>query len=157
MRELRCNRENYDTCLLCHFTKRHVSYMWQNMKPKAKPSAAETAILNVLWERQPCSVKTIHGVLSATKDVGYTTTLKQIQRMFDKGLVAREPGEGKSYNYTAIVSEDETKTHLFNRFVATTFGNSVSDLVMHALGKSEPSEAEIEKIKDFIRDMERDQ
>lgn len=124
------------------------------MKTRLKPSAAETAILNVLWEHQPCSVKSIHESLSAKKDVGYTTTLKQIQRMFDKGLVAREPGAGKSYNYKAIVSEDETKTHLFNRFVETTFGNSVPDLVMHALGKSEATEAELEQIKQFLRDME---
>lgn len=124
------------------------------MKPRIKPSAAETAILNVLWEDQPCSVKVIHERLSASKDVGYTTTLKQIQRMFDKGLVARERGEGKSYDYRALVSEDETKTHLFNRFVETTFGNSVSDLVMHALGKSEASDDELEKIKQFLRDME---
>ncbi|WP_409434004.1 BlaI/MecI/CopY family transcriptional regulator [Litorimonas sp. RW-G-Af-16] len=121
---------------------------------KTKPSVAETAILNVLWEHEPCSVKSIHKHLSDQKDVGYTTTLKQVQRMFDKGLVAREPGEGKSFNYKALVSEDETKTHLVNRFVETTFGNSVSDLVMHALGKSDPSEAEIEKIKQFLKDME---
>lgn len=124
------------------------------MKTRIKPSAAETAILNVLWEDEPCSVKSIHERLSASKDVGYTTTLKQIQRMFDKGLVARNPGEGKSYNYRALVSEDETKTHLFNRFVETTFSNSISDLVMHALGKSEASDAELEKIKQFLRDME---
>lgn len=124
------------------------------MKPKIKPSSAETAILTVLWEEQPCSVKAIHERLSARKDVGYTTTLKQIQRMFDKGLVARERGEGKSYNYIALFSEDETKSHLFNRFVETTFGNSVSDLVMHALGKSEASDDELEKIKQFLRDME---
>ncbi len=124
------------------------------MKHRVKPSAAETAILNVLWQHQPCSVKMIHDVLSVQKDVGYTTTLKQIQRMFDKGFVARDPGAGKSYNYRAIVSEDETKSHLFNRFVETTFSNSVSDLVMHALGKSSPSEAELEKIKQFLRDMD---
>lgn len=124
------------------------------MKTKIKPSAAETAILNVLWAHQPCSVKDIHQRLSATKDVGYTTTLKQIQRMFDKGLVARERGEGKSYNYKALVSEGETKSHLFNRFVETAFGNSVSDLVMHALGTSDASEAEIQKIKQFLRDMD---
>ncbi|WP_034388027.1 BlaI/MecI/CopY family transcriptional regulator [Hellea balneolensis] len=124
------------------------------MKQKIKPSAAETAILTVLWEHEPCSVKDIHERLRSKKDVGYTTTLKQIQRMFDKGLVTRERGEGKSYNYKAIVSEDETKSHLFNRFVETTFSNSVSDLVMHALGKPETSEDEIEKIKQFLRDME---
>lgn len=124
------------------------------MTSKIKPSAAETAILNVLWEYELCSVKEIHERLSSSKDVGYTTTLKQIQRMHDKGLVARERGKGKSYNYKAIVSEDETKSHLFNRFVETTFSNSVSDLVMHALGNSDPSDDEIAKIKEFLRDIE---
>ncbi len=126
------------------------------MIKKKKPSAAETAILNVLWERQPCSVKTVHEVLSATKDVGYTTTLKQMQRLFEKGMVLREPGEGKSYNYRAAVAESETKTDLFDRFVETAFGDSVSDLVMHALGNEKTSDAEIEKIKQFIAKLERE-
>lgn len=116
----------------------------------SKPSEAETAILHVLWDRQPCSVKTVHEILTLTKDVGYTTTLKQIQRLLDKGLVRREPGPGKSYLYFATVSADETKGRLFDRFVETTFSNSVSDLVMHALGKGEPSEAEIEQIRKFL-------
>jgi len=126
------------------------------MTKKKKPSAAETAILNVLWDRQPCSVKTVHDILSATKDVGYTTTLKQMQRLFEKGMVLREPGEGKSYNYRAAVAERETKTDLFDRFVETTFGNSVSDLVMHALGNEKTSEAEIEEIKKFIAKLDRE-
>ncbi len=127
------------------------------MKAKRKPSAAETAILSVLWERQPCSVKTVHEILSAKKDVGYTTTLKQMQRLFEKGLVTREPGEGKSYNYRASVSEAETKSRLFDRFVETAFSDSVSELVMHALGNEKTSEAELEKIKDFIAKLERDE
>lgn len=126
------------------------------MIKKKKPSAAETAILNVLWERQPCSVKTVHEVLSATKDVGYTTTLKQMQRLFEKGMVLREPGEGKSYKYRAAVAESETKTDLFDRFVETAFGDSVSDLVMHALGNEKTSDAELEKIKQFIAKLERE-
>lgn len=125
------------------------------MDKTLKPSAAETAILNVLWEHEPSSVKTVHEILSAHKDVGYTTTLKQMQRMYEKGMIAREPGSGKSFNYRALISEHEAKSRLFNRFVETAFGNSVSDLVMHALGKSEPSEAEIQKIKAFIKDLER--
>ena len=124
------------------------------MNKKTKPSDAETAILNVLWEHQPCSVKAVHEVLSETKNVGYTTTLKQIQRMQEKELVVREPGSGKSFNYRANVSETDTKSHLLDRFVATTFGDSVSDLVMHALGNSETSDDEIDKIKQFIKDLE---
>jgi len=125
------------------------------MTRHSKPSEAETAILNILWDHQPCLVKDIHDHLSRTKNVGYTTTLKQVQRLLDKGLVMREPGPGKSYLYSAAVGEEETKTHLFDRFVATTFGNSVSDLVMHALGSGKPSDAELEEIKLFLESLER--
>lgn len=120
-----------------------------------KPSPAETAILQVLWEHQPCSVKAIHAHLSRTKSVGYTTTLKQIQRMHDKGLVTREPGEGKSYNYSAAVGEDDTKSRLFDRFVTTAFEGSVPDLVMHALGTDKASPDDIEKIREFLDSLEK--
>lgn len=126
------------------------------MKHKSKPSAAETAILSILWDHQPCSVKLVHSKLSETKSVGYTTTLKQFQRMLDKGLVERKPGKGKSFLYTATESEHETKDHLFERFVETAFGNSVSDLVMHALGKAKPSDAELATIKDLIEKLDRE-
>lgn len=119
-----------------------------------KPSEAETAILHVLWERQPCLVKTVHEALSATKDVGYTTTLKQIQRLLDKGLVKREPGPGKSFLYSAAVTEEDTKGKLFDRFVETTFSNSVSELVMHALGNGKPSDAEIDEIRKFLDQLD---
>ena len=124
------------------------------MKKLKKPSDAETAILTVLWDSQPCSVKDIHDALSSQKDVGYTTTLKQVQRMHEKGFLSRERGEGKSYNYRAIISEEETKSHLFDRFVETAFGNSVSDLVMHAIGKSDASDAEVQKIKNLLKDID---
>lgn len=120
-----------------------------------KPSAAETAILQVLWEKQPCSVKEVHEIVSAEKDTGYTTTLKQMQRLLDKGLVSRERGAGKSFIYSATVGEGETKQRLFDRFVKTTFSNSVSDLVMHALGEANPSDAEIDEIKKFIAKLDK--
>jgi predicted transcriptional regulator len=124
------------------------------MTQAAKPSPAETAILQVLWERQPCSVKVIHQALSETKSVGYTTTLKQIQRMHDKGLVSRVRGEGKSYDYSALVSEADTKSGLFDRFVKTAFEGSVPDLVMHALGTDKASPDDIEKIREFLDTLE---
>ena len=125
------------------------------MKKTRKPSAAETAILNILWEKEPCSVKVIHEALSATKTVGYTTTLKQVQRLHEKGFLTREPGEGKSFNYRTLVGEDETKSDLFNRFVENTFGDSVSELVMHALGNEKTSKAELEEIKNFIANLDK--
>jgi len=125
------------------------------MTKNRKPSEAETAILQILWERQPCTVKTIHEIISARKDVGYTTTLKQVQRLLGKGLVAREPGPGKSFLYRAVNSAVDTQSKLFDRFVETTFGNSVSDLVMHALGNGDPSEAEISEIRAFLEKLEK--
>jgi BlaI family penicillinase repressor len=120
----------------------------------AKPSPGETAILQVLWESQPCSVKAIHAALSQTKTVGYTTTLKQVQRMHTKGLVRRTPGEGKSFNYFAAVDESDTKSRLFDRFVSTAFEGSVPDLVMHALGTDKASPDDIEKIREFLNSLE---
>lgn len=126
------------------------------MKNIRKPSEAETAILQVLWDHQPCTVKKIHEIISASKDVGYTTTLKQVQRLLDKGLLDREPGPGKSYMYKATSSETDTKTKLFDRFVQTAFGNSVPDLVMHALGNNEPTEEEIKEIRALLAKYEQE-
>jgi BlaI family penicillinase repressor len=125
------------------------------MSKNTKPSAAETAILSILWEHQPSTVKAVHAKLSATKDVGYTTTLKQIQRMHDKGLVTRTQGEGRSFLYSATQTEDRTKSVLYERFVQNAFGGSTSELVMHALGNEKTSEAEIDAIKAFLAQLDK--
>lgn len=119
-----------------------------------KPSNAELEILQVLWEHQPCAVKFIHEIISKKKEVGYTTTLKQVQRMHEKGLVEREPGEGKSYNYSATEKAEKTKSKLFDRLVESAFGNSVSELMLHALGKSKATPEEIEELKAFIKKID---
>jgi len=124
------------------------------MRQAKKPSAAETAILTILWENQPCSVKTVHAHLKEKRGVGYTTVLKQVQRMLDKGLVSREQGQGRSFLYRATESEDRTKTDLYERFVQNAFGGSASELVMHALGNEKTSDAEIDAIKAFIAKLE---
>lgn len=124
------------------------------MRKSKKPSTAETAILTILWENQPCTVKTVHAKLKDERGVGYTTVLKQVQRMLDKGLVTRQQGQGRSFLYSATESEDRTKSDLYERFVQNTFGGSASELVMHALGNERTSEAEINAIKDFIAKLE---
>ena len=126
------------------------------MKRIPKPSNAETAILQVLWEQQPRSVKEIHAVLSESRDVGYTTTLKQVQRMHAKGLVTRTKGVGKSHNYSAAVAEEATKTTLVDRFVKTAFDGSVPELVMHALGSDGASAQDIAEIRAFLDSLESD-
>lgn len=118
----------------------------------APPSEAESEILQIVWAEQPCSVKTVHEAIS--RDVGYTTVLKQLQRMHDKGLVAREPGAGKSFLYTATQPAAETRARLVDRLVRNVFGDDVNQLVMHALGKSRVSARDIDEIKAFIAELE---
>ena len=125
------------------------------MRKVKKPSAAETAILTILWESQPCSVKTLHARLKDERGVGYTTVLKQVQRMLDKGLVTRKQGKGRSFLYSATETEDATKSDLYKRFVQNAFGGSASELVMHALGNETTSEAEIDAIKAFIAKLDK--
>ena len=128
--------------------------MPRRSSPTPAPSEAEAEILQIVWERQPVSVRTVHELISPSRDVGYTTVLKQLQRMLDKGLVDRIPGRGKSYDYVAVQPAAETRTRLLDKLVRTVFGNSTNDLVMHALGRSEVSQADIEEIKQFIAELE---
>jgi predicted transcriptional regulator len=119
-----------------------------------KPSSAEVEILQILWEQQPCSVRAVHEQISESKDVGYTTILKQLQRMQEKGLVTRTPGVGKSFNYSAVETATKTKTKLLDRLLESAFRGNVNDLVMHALGDAETSSEELDAIKKFIADLE---
>ena len=111
-------------------------------------------ILQVLWEHQPCSVKLVHEQISRQRQVGYTTTLKQMQRMLDKGLVKRSEGQGKSHVYRAAESVDSIRGTLFDGLLTRVFGNSVSDLVLHALGSEKTSDEELDKIREFLDRME---
>ncbi len=123
--------------------------------PTDKPSDAELEILQVLWAHQPCSVKVVHEHISQTKDVGYTTTLKQMQRMLDKGLVHRRPGKGKSYDYSASESPETTKSKLFDRLVENAFDNSVQELMMHAIGRGKASKEELAAIRQFLDQLDK--
>ncbi|MGB3468328.1 MAG: BlaI/MecI/CopY family transcriptional regulator [Cyclobacteriaceae bacterium] len=122
-----------------------------------KPSEAELEILQVLWHNQPCAVKTVHERISEQRKVGYTTTLKQLQRMYEKGLVLREDGEGKSHLYRAAISADTIKGNLFDGLVAKVFDNSISDLVLHALGSGKTSKKEMEQIKEFLGKLDKNE
>jgi len=128
--------------------------MSKNKPPHIKPSEAEVEILQILWDEQPCSVRRVHEIIGASKDVGYTTILKQLQRMQDKGLVTRKPGDGKSFLYTAAQPEDLTQSNLLGRLMKTAFRGDVNELVMHALGDAKASGEDLEAIKDFIARIE---
>jgi len=125
-------------------------------KEKITPTAAELEILNILWQKEPLSVKEIHGELIKKKDVGYTTALKIMQNMTGKGLLTRTLN-GKSHLYASALKKEETQRSLLNKFIDTAFAGSASNLMMQLLGNKKTSKEELDEIKKLIDDMEQNQ
>ena len=115
-----------------------------------RPTRLELTILRVLWEQGPGSVREIQSRLSVTKDTGYTTALKMLQIMTDKGLVDRDETV-RPQIYRARYSQEKTQKQLLQDLVQRAFGGSVKALVMQAIStkKSSPEDlAAIEKLLD---------
>lgn len=126
-----------------------------NPDPKhIQPTYAELEILQVLWENGPSTVRFINEQLSEKKNVGYTTTLKIMQIMTDKGILSRQK-KGKTHIYQAILKENETQSLLVDKLLKIAFGGSASKLVMQTLGNKKTSKEELQKIKDLIATLEK--
>jgi len=121
---------------------------------KKQPSEGELEILQILWEIQPASVKAVHEQVSRTKETGYTTTLKQMQRMVEKGLINKTDSRGKLQVYEATISEKATRKSLLNNMINKAFQGSTASLIMHALGSEKTTPEELEKIKALIKEHE---
>lgn len=118
-----------------------------------KPTDSELEILHILWENGPSSVRYINDVLNERRDVGYTTTLKLMQIMNEKGLVKRDTA-AKTHIYIAVAKENDTKNNLVNEFVNVAFHGSAMNLVMQALGNTKSSPEELEDLKALISKLE---
>lgn len=119
------------------------------------PTQAELEILNILWEFGELRVQNVHEKLHRETPTGYTTTLKVMQVMVKKGLLDRRL-EGRSHIYFPVIQEQSTKNSLLNRFIENTFGGSKSQLVMHLLGNSTVTKDELNEIKTFLNEFEKD-
>jgi BlaI family transcriptional regulator, penicillinase repressor len=128
------------------------------MKNNLKPTESELEILQVLWELGASTVRVVNDELSRRKnaEVGYTTTLKQMQIMHEKGLVSRKD-DAKTHIYSAAVAETETKKQLLDKFVDNVFRGSAMTLVMQALGGKKSNTDEISEIRRFLDEMENKQ
>jgi predicted transcriptional regulator len=118
-----------------------------------KPTDAELEILAVLWEYGPSTVRFVNERLNERREVGYTTTLKFLQIMSEKGLVSRNT-EGRTHIYEAALGKEKVQEQLINKLVDTAFGGSAQNLVMQALGRSKSSKEELEAIKAYITKLE---
>jgi len=119
-----------------------------------KPTDSELEILAYLWQHDSSTVRQVHDFLAKTKDAGYTTTLKLMQIMQEKGLLSRTE-ESRSHIYTALVSEEETQQSLLGRFVETAFRGSAAQLVMQALGNHKTSTKELDEIRQLLDEIEK--
>ena len=117
------------------------------------PTDGEMAILRVLWARGPSTVRDVHDVLQAEREVGYTTVLKMLQIMRDKGIVSREDTR-RPHIYAAAQARAVVQDGLVAALARKAFGGSAASLVMRALSAESPSAQEIADIRAFLDTIE---
>ncbi len=148
--------------MLVHLTPR--PYLWPTIKivvmpkplestPSARPTASELAVLQLLWQRGPLSVREVHEALPDDKPIVYTTVLKTMQVMLERGFLTRE-AEGRKHIYAAAVAEGDTQNTLLDNFLRRAFGGSAMTMVMKALGNYDATPAEIEELKAYLDELE---
>lgn len=118
-----------------------------------RPTESEMGILQILWEQGPSTVREVHEILSEKKEAGYTTTLKLMQIMNEKGLLTRED-ESKSHVYSAAVKQQSIQKQVVGKMIESLFKGSSARLVMHALGNHRASKEEIREIKKYLDEIE---
>lgn len=118
-----------------------------------KPTESELEILQILWEKGNCTVRDVHEILTRNKEAGYTTTLKLMQIMHEKGLVERDT-TSKTHIYSALASQQKTQQHLVSRLIDNAFNGSAARMVMQALGNHKSSKDEIEAIKKYLDQLD---
>ena len=114
-----------------------------------RPTDAELAILRVLWARGPSTVRQVHDTLVRERPTAYTTALKMLQIMTEKGLVSRDES-ARTHIYQARLTEEQTQRQLVGDLLQRAFGGSASKLVMQALASTKATPDELREIRDLI-------
>jgi predicted transcriptional regulator len=126
------------------------------MKPNIDPTKAELEILQVLWKHGPSTVRFVNDTLNEQKRaVQYTSTLKLMQIMVEKGMLQRDESSMK-HIYAPVEEEQKTKSYLLDRFVESMYNGSASSLMMQLLGNKKSSKKELQAIKDLIGKLDKD-
>ena len=128
-----------------------------NIKDQNKqqnPTKSELEILQVLWEIGPSTVREVHNELLKQKDVNYTTTLKLMQIMADKGILVRDERQMK-HVYQVAQEEQKTKSQLLDKFVVSVYQGSAGKLVMQLLGNKKASKEDIAAIKRILDKLDK--
>src|SRR5438105_15947688 len=120
----------------------------------SRPTDAELEILRVLWQRGACTVREVQEALHETKTTGYTTVLKMLQIMTDKGLVRRDEDQ-RAHVYEARVPQEQTQQQLVGDLLDRAFNGSAASLVMQALATKKTSADDLTKIRQMLDEFER--
>jgi predicted transcriptional regulator len=134
-------------------TKYFVNTLQMATQQTVRPTKLELSILKVLWESGPLSVREIQNILDSRKPTGYTTVLKMLQIMTEKGLVDRDETV-RPQIYRARHSQEQTQRHLVRDLLDRAFGGSVKALVMQALASKKSSPKDLEAIEKLLDRME---
>jgi predicted transcriptional regulator len=119
-----------------------------------RPTDAELAILTELWHRGPSTVREIHAALYPTRGTGYTTVLKLMQIMVDKGMLAREEDQ-RSHVYRPLLEQRTTQQKLVGELIDKVFSGSASELIQSALSTKAASASELAEIRALLDNLER--
>ena len=117
-----------------------------------KPTESELEILTILWANKNATVRTVHEELTKTKTAGYTTTLKLMQIMHEKGLVTRNT-DSKTHIYTPAIDKQKTQMQIVNKMILNLFAGSPAEMVMQALGGNKTTADELQKIEELIETL----
>jgi predicted transcriptional regulator len=124
-------------------------------KQSPQPTDVELAILRVLWQRGPSTVREVYLTLQDTRDTGYSTTLKMMQVMLEKGLLQRDDSQ-RPQVYTPSQPEEQTQRQMVNDLLQKVFGGSARKLVMRAVESERVSAQELAEIRKLLKQMEGD-
>lgn len=120
------------------------------------PTKSELDVLQILWTHGPSTVRFVHDMLNTQKDpVQYTSTLKLMQMMAEKGMLSRDESSMK-HVYQAILEEEKTKGSMLGRFLDTMYNGSVSNLVLALLDNKKTSKKELQLLKEVAKKLSND-
>lgn len=122
-------------------------------KQFSKPTEKELEILRIVWEKGPISVRDVHEILGGDNTNGYTTILKLMQIMHEKGHLTRQKS-GKLHLYQAVISQQTTQRHAVDKIIENLFEGSASQLVMSALGSRRSTKGELKAIREYLDKLE---
>lgn len=118
-----------------------------------KPTEAELEVLEILWENGPATVRQVNDRVNQRRETGYTTTLKIMQIMHNKGMLRRKE-DGRMHIYQALLEEQATRQRLLDNFLETSFRGSAANLAMQALGNGAPTKDELKQIRQLLDQLE---